>query len=129
VHPESPAEVIALADVVGSTTAIIEASKALDANTFIVATEPGIFYKMKQASPDKVFLEAPTGGDTATCESCMRCPWMGMNGLRNLALALERGDNEILVDEAIRQSAVRSLTRMMDFAKSHALITKGKGNA
>ena len=52
-----------------------------------------------------------------------------MNGLRNLALVLERGDNEILVDEAIRQSAVRSLTRMMDFAKSHALITKGKGNA
>ena len=129
VHPESPAEVIALADVVGSTTAIIEASQTLAAQTFIVATEPGIFYKMKQASPHKVFLEAPPGGDTATCESCMRCPWMGMNGLRNLARVLERGDNEILVDEAIRQKAVHSLTRMMDFAKARAVVLKGQGNA
>lgn len=129
VHPESPESVVRLADVVGSTTDLIKASKTLDADTFIVATEPGIFYKMKQASPDKLFLEAPTGGTTATCESCLRCPWMGMNGLRNLAKVLENGDNEITVDEEIRKKAVQSLTRMMDFAKARKIAMKNKGNA
>lgn len=129
VHPESPEDVIQLADVVGSTTALIKASETVDAKEFIVATEPGIFYKMKQASPDKIFLEAPTGGVGATCESCMRCPWMGMNGLRNLAETLETGKNEIEVDEAISKKALIPLKRMMDFAKKKGISMKGGGNA
>lgn len=129
VHPESPAEIIELADVVGSTTAIINASKTHDAKTFIVATEPGIFYKMKQASPDKIFLEAPTGGIGATCESCMRCPWMAMNGLRNLKQVLETGANEIVVEESIRRKAIIPLKRMMDFAKERKISMKRKGNS
>jgi quinolinate synthase len=129
VHPESPEEVVQMADVVSSTTGLIKASVTLEAKKFIVATEPGIFYKMKQASPDKIFLEAPTGGDLATCESCLRCPWMGMNGLRNLATTLETGDNEITVDEAIRKKAVIPLKRMMDFAKERGVAMKGEGNA
>jgi quinolinate synthase len=118
VHPESPEDIIALADVVGSTTAIIQAAKDLDAPEFIVATEPGIFYKMKQAAPDKLLIEAPTGGDFATCESCLRCPWMAMNGLKNLAMVLENenSENEIHVDEAVRQKALISLNRMLDFS-------------
>ncbi|NOQ46233.1 MAG: quinolinate synthase NadA, partial [Desulfobulbaceae bacterium] len=129
VHPESPAEVIELADVVGSTTAIIKASRTHDAKKFIVATEPGIFYKMKQASPNKIFLEAPTGGVSATCESCMRCPWMAMNGLRNLKQVLETGANEIVVEESIRRKAIIPLKRMMDFAKERDISMKGKGSA
>jgi quinolinate synthase len=129
VHPESPEEIIQLADVVGSTSAIIQASIASDAKQFIVATEPGIFYKMKQASPDKIFLEAPTGGMGATCESCMRCPWMAMNGLRNLAETLKTGSNEIDVEESIRRKAVIPLKRMMDFAKNQKISMKEKGNA
>jgi quinolinate synthase len=116
VHPESPTEIIEMADVVGSTTALIQAASDLAATEFIVATEPGIFYKMKQAEPDKVFLEAPTGGVGASCESCMRCPWMGMNGLRNLAKTLETGRDEIMVEEVLRQKALIPLKRMMDFA-------------
>ncbi len=117
VHPESPLEIIALADVVGSTTALIEASTKNIAEKFIVATEPGIFYKMKQAEPDKIFLEAPTGGVGATCESCMRCPWMAMNGLRNLKKVLESGANEIVIEETVRRKAIIPLKRMMDFAR------------
>ena len=128
VHPESPAEVIEVADVVGSTTALINASKTMDVQEFIVATEPGIFYKMKQASPGKIFLEAPTGGISATCESCMRCPWMAMNGLRNLAEVLENVNNEIFVEEDIRRKALIPLQRMMDFAKKRPSL-KVKGNA
>ena len=129
VHPESPAEVIEIADVVGSTTALINASRVMDAQKIIVATEPGIFYKMQQASPGKIFLEAPTGGVSATCESCMRCPWMAMNGLRNLKEVLESGGNEILVEEAVRRKALIPLQRMMDFAKKRDVSMKGKGNA
>lgn len=129
VHPESPEEVIELADVVGSTSALIKASIENKAKRFIVATEPGIFYKMKAASPEKIFLEAPTGGISGTCGSCMRCPWMAMNGLRNLAETLRTGNNEIMVEESIRRKAVIPLKRMMDFAKSRDISMKGKGDA
>ncbi len=118
VHPESPEEIIAQADVVGSTTQLINASTKMNNDTFIVATDNGIFYKMKQAAPGKKFIEAPTGGAGATCMSCAHCTWMAMSGLENLALSLENGKNEIFVDETIRQQALKSVTRMMDFAKS-----------
>jgi quinolinate synthase len=116
VHPESPAGVIALADVVGSTTQLINAAKNLSNPTFIVATDNGIFHKMRAAAPGRVFLEAPTHGVGATCTSCAHCPWMAMNGLRNLARALETGTNEIRIDEGIRKKAVRSIERMLEFA-------------
>ena len=76
VHPESPASVIEQADVVSSTTGIIKAAHELDVNKFIVATDKGIFHKMQQAAPDKIFIEAPTAGKGATCKSCAHCPWM-----------------------------------------------------
>ncbi|UCE89197.1 MAG: quinolinate synthase NadA, partial [Pseudomonadota bacterium] len=84
VHPESPTAVIELADVVGSTTQLIQAAHDLPNPTFIVATDRGIFYKMQQAAPHKTFLEAPTAGAGATCVSCAHCPWMAMNDLRKL---------------------------------------------
>ena len=118
VHPESPEPVIALADVVGSTTQLIKAAHDLPNTTFIVATDNGILYKMRQAAPGKKFLEAPTVGVGATCVSCAHCPWMAMNDLRNLAEVLTTGANEIHVDEAIRVKALRSTQRMIDFAKA-----------
>jgi quinolinate synthase len=116
VHPESPANVVALADVVGSTTQLIDAARNMDATTFIVATDNGILHKMRAAAPGKHFIEAPTAGNSATCKSCAHCPWMAMNGLRNLAAVLENLDNEVFVDPAVGQLAVRSIDRMLDFA-------------
>ncbi|MEY3570938.1 MAG: quinolinate synthase NadA [Pseudomonadota bacterium] len=116
VHPESPAAVVALADVVGSTSQLIAATVSLDATEFIVATDNGILHKMRQAAPGKVFIEAPTAGNSATCKSCAHCPWMAMNSLQNLADVLESGRNTILVDEAIRVKAVTCIDRMLDFA-------------
>ena len=118
VHPESPQDVIEMADVVGSTTALINASQTLPNKSFIVATDNRIFYKMKQLAPNKTFIEAPTAGEGATCKSCAHCPWMAMNGLHNLLHVLETGENEIFVDEQIRQAAYRSTKRMLDFAAS-----------
>jgi quinolinate synthase len=117
VHPESPEEVIAMADEVGSTTQLIRAAKERPETELIVATDNGIFYKMQQAVPDKLLLEAPTAGAGATCRSCAHCPWMAMNGLRNLADTLERGANEIHVDPDVRERALRSTQRMIDFAE------------
>lgn len=125
VHPESPAGVITQADVVGSTTGIIEAAKQLSARKFIVATDSGILHKLRQAAPDKVFLEAPTAGVGATCESCARCPWMAMNGLEKLHDALQHGSNEIVIDESVRQQAIRPIKRLLEFARTHRASTLG----
>src|SRR3569623_89894 len=116
VHPESPESVIALADVVGSTTQLIEAVRTLPNPEFIVATDNGIFHKMHAAAPGKVLLEAPTAGEGATCQSCAHCPWMAMNGLRKLADVLETGGNEIHIEESIRARARLSIQKMLDFA-------------
>ena len=129
VHPESPLDVIAQADVVGSTTALVEAARKLPAKKFIVATDNGLFHKMKQAAPDKMFLEAPTGGKGATCVSCAHCPWMAMNGLRNLARVLETGRNEIVIDEAVRERAVRPIRRLLEFAKQRKQVVLGNNDA
>ncbi len=127
VHPESPADVIEQADVVGSTSALIEAVKTLDADKFIVATDRGIFHKMGEAAPGKTLMAAPNAGFGATCESCAHCPWMAMNGLQNLVRVLEMEENEILIEEQIRKRAVLSLSRMLDFADQRK--RKLRGNA
>ena len=119
VHPESPDSVVRFADVVGSTSQLIDAAMKLPNQKMIVATDQGIFYKMQQAVPDKELLVAPTGGSGATCRSCASCPWMGMNGLDNLLSCIENGTNEIFVDSKIAQQAIQSLDRMMNFKALH----------
>ena len=128
VHPESPEAVVQLADVVGSTSQLIDAAVRLDAKQFIVATDLGILHKMRLAAPGKTFIEAPTAGNSATCKSCAHCPWMAMNGLTNLADALEHGHNEIVVDEAIAARARLPIDRMLDFAALHKKRVKASGN-
>lgn len=125
VHPESPAAVIAMADVVGSTTQLIRAVQALPNPSFIIATDIGIFHKMHEVAPHKLLLEAPSGGKGASCVSCAHCPWMAMNGLRKLAHVLETGDNEIQVPEDIRVKAVRSINRMLEFAGQTGIAVAG----
>ena len=116
VHPESPDDVIEQADVVGSTTALINAVDDSSADEFIVATDNGIFYKMRQVAPNKKLIEAPTGGTGASCSSCAHCGWMAMNGLENIAATLEKGCNEITIDEQVRVKAYQSVKRMIDFS-------------
>ena len=121
VHPESPASVVAMADVVGSTSQLSKAACEMDNQAFIVATDKGIFYKMQQLAPGKTFLEAPTAGSGATCRSCAHCPWMAMNGLQNMLAVLEDENGmgqEIFVDEDLAEKAMVPLNRMLDFGQS-----------
>jgi quinolinate synthase len=115
VHPESPEAVVDLADVVGSTSQLINATKNLSNRRFIVATDQGIFYKMQQMSPDKELIIAPTAGNGASCRSCANCPWMAMNDLERLVVLLENEHQEIHVDPALGKKAMIPLQRMLDF--------------
>lgn len=125
VHPESPEQVIELADVVGSTSQLIKASQEMEQQEFIVATDKGIFYKMQQLSPNKRFIEAPTAGEGASCRSCASCPWMAMNTLEAMLHSLQTGSNEITVDPALTPKAVRPLQRMLDFTAAAKLAVAG----
>ena len=120
VHPESPENIVAMADAVGSTSQLIKASQELPNETFIVATDKGIFYKMQQLQPNKTFIEAPTAGNGATCRSCAHCPWMAMNGLKAIEEALTDGGeaHEIHVDETLGKKAMVPLDRMLEFSAS-----------
>nr|WP_316638788.1 quinolinate synthase NadA [uncultured Roseateles sp.] len=115
VHPESPASVVAQADVVGSTSQMLKAVIDGTAQEYIVATDNGILHRMRQLAPGKTLIEAPTAGNAATCKSCAHCPWMAMNAVQGVVDCLEQGSGEIFVDEAIRQQALGCITRMLDF--------------
>jgi quinolinate synthase len=132
VHPESPKEVVDQADVVGSTAQLLKAVMTLDAPEFIVATDNGMFHRMRQSAPTKVLIEAPTAGNSATCKSCAHCPWMAMNALQGVIdclEGLERGQGEIHVDEPIRSQALGCIDRMLDFVKANpaAISQPSKG--
>ena len=115
VHPESPEAVIELADHVGSTSQIIAAAQRFPNDIFIVATDQGIFHKLREVCPDKEFLIAPTAGNSATCRSCANCPWMAMNALESLANVFMDPVQEIEVNPDLAKRAMVPLQRMLDF--------------
>lgn len=119
VHPESPQSVVDQADVVGSTSAMIKAVVDGSAAEYIVATDKGILHRMRQLAPNKVLIEAPTAGGSATCKSCAHCPWMAMNGLTDILHCLEHESGEVFVPEPTRQEALNCIERMLAFTKDH----------
>lgn len=119
VHPESPQAVVDLADVVGSTSAMIKAVVDGSAKEYIVATDKGILHRMRQLAPNKLLIEAPTAGNSATCKSCAHCPWMAMNGLQGILDCLENSSGEILIEETTRKNALTCIDRMLAFTKNH----------
>ena len=124
VHPESPSDVIELADFVGSTSQILNYVKASNASEFIIATERNIFYKIKQACPEKVLYQAPIASNQGQCISCANCPWMELNSLEKLIKAIENPlDFCINVAQNVCKEAVKPLSRMLNVS---ALLKSGK---
>ncbi|WP_425427872.1 quinolinate synthase NadA [Terasakiispira papahanaumokuakeensis] len=121
VHPESPQSMVEVADVVGSTSQLLKAARELPNDTFIVATDRGIFYKMQQENPQRRFMEAPTAGNGATCRSCAHCPWMAMNSLERMLRVLDdeqpSNPEEIHVSPDLIDQALKPLTRMLEFPR------------
>ena len=115
-HPESPKEVLDLADMIGSTTAIINAVRGRE-GVFIVATDNGILHQMKKVAPNAKLIEAPTHGEGADCESCAHCEWMALNTLEKLLNTLQQQTNEINIDNTIISQAHKSINRLLDFTE------------
>ena len=119
VHPESPQSVVEQADVVGSTTQLLNAVVKGSAQTYIVATDNGLMHRMRQLAPGKTLIEAPTAGTSATCKSCAHCPWMAMNALQGVLACLKTGSGEVQVAEPVRSQALACIDRMLDFVKNN----------
>ncbi|MBK9009830.1 quinolinate synthase NadA [Novosphingobium sp.] len=120
-HPECPPHIIDHADYVGSTSGILKFAKEFPGDTLIVATEPHIIHQMELALPGKTFIGAP--GADGQC-SCNICPYMALNTLEKLYLALRDLKPQIHIEEGLRLAAKKSLDRMLDMAGG----TVGKGD-
>ncbi|MEM6858307.1 MAG: quinolinate synthase NadA [Pseudomonadota bacterium] len=112
-HPECPPAIIDHADHVGSTSAILTYAKEFEGDTLIVATEPHILHQMEKALPEKTFIGAP--GADGNC-NCNICPYMALNTMEKLYVALRDLSPRIEIEEDIRLKAKRSLDRMLEMA-------------
>lgn len=118
VHPECPAPIQKIADVVGSTAGLLKYAVESDAKEFIVATESGILHEMKKQCPDKVFIPAPPEvSETVGC-SCNECAYMRLNTLAKLYNTLKYEWPEITVDPEIAEKAIRPIERMLEISAS-----------
>ena len=112
-HPECPAHIVDHADYVGSTSGILDYAKAMTGDTLIVATEPHIIHQMELAMPGKTFIGAP--GADGNC-NCNICPYMALNTLEKLYLALRDLAPRIEIEEGLRLQAKKSLDAMLAMA-------------
>jgi quinolinate synthase len=112
-HPECPDQIVQHADHVGSTSSILDFSINSDADTIIVATEPGIIHQMEKAAPHKTFIGAP--GADGNC-NCNTCPYMALNTMQKLYTCLRDLGPEIDLDEETRIKAEKPLRRMLELS-------------
>jgi len=117
-HPECPFSILRHADHVGSTTSIIDFVRRRPEKEFIIATEKHIFHQMAKENPDKVFHAAP-GAMDGDCK-CAECPYMALNTLEKVWLALRDETPEIVIDEDLRIAALKPLQRMLDITAAKA---------
>lgn len=113
-HPECQENVLAEADFIGSTTALLKFVEEDEATEFIVATEVGIIHKMKQAVPHKKLIPAPANTNN-TC-ACSECPYMKLNTLEKIYASLIHLQPEIFVPEETRLKALKSVNRMLELS-------------
>lgn len=111
-HPECEEPLLRHARFIGSTTALLAYSQRSDADTFIVATEPGILHQMQKRSPQKQFIPAPPAG---TC-ACNECPYMRLNTLEKLYWAMKNRTPEIVLPEDVRVAALQPIQRMLEMS-------------
>ena len=112
-HPECKSAVLKLADVVGSTAALLKYAVAHPDKTYIVATEAGILHEMRKKCPDTIFLPAPSSDSTCACNECN---FMRMNTLEKLYDCLKNETPEITVDPVIAKKAVKPIQRMLEIS-------------
>jgi len=120
-HPECPPHIVDHADYVGSTSGILQFAKTMEGDKLIVATEPHIIHQMEKALPNKTFIGAP--GADGNC-NCNICPYMALNTMEKLYIALRDLEPRIEIEEGLRLKAKQSLDKMIEMASG----TIGKGD-
>ena len=116
-HPECKGSLLVLADVVGSTQALLNYAIRSDAKEYIVATEAGILFEMKKACPDKTFIPLPPETTEGVGCSCNECNYMRLSSLEKIYNVLKNETNEILVDKEIASQALGCIDRMLEMSK------------
>ncbi len=111
-HPECAAPVLQHAQFIGSTTALLNYTQQSAAQAFIVATESGILHQMQKQNPDKQYIPAPP---IAQC-ACNECPYMRLNTLEKVYLAMKHRSPEIVLPEDIRAAALKPIQRMLEMS-------------
>jgi len=117
-HPECQGPILALADYIGSTTALIEYVKKDKGTKYIVATESGILHQMRKDCPEKEFMIVPAD-ETCTCNDC---PFMKMNTMEKLLRCLETGKPEIRLSNEIINRAKDPILKMLEISRQAKLI-------
>jgi len=112
-HPECKKPLLLMADFIGSTQALLNYTIHSDKNKFLVATESGILHEMQKKNPDKTFIPVPPNDSTCACNECN---FMRLNTLEKLYLCLKNESPEIIIDEAIREKAVKPILRMLEMS-------------
>ncbi len=113
-HPECEENLLSSADYIGSTSNLLKyVIESEEGSEFIVATESGILHQMQKKAPGKLLIPAPPNQNCA----CNECPFMKLNTLEKLALALETGGPEIEVPAQIQEAAKKSLERMLEWSR------------
>jgi len=113
-HPECRKYIVDIADMVGSTAAILDFCASDDARTYIVATESGILHEMKSRYPDREFIPAPASDSTCACSECS---FMKMVTLEKIYRALRDETGEVTVDRATARLAEKSIRAMLELKK------------
>ena len=116
-HPECKGSLLVLADVVGSTQALLNYSIKSDAKEYIVATEAGILFEMQKACPDKTFIPLPPETTEGVGCSSNECNYMRLSSLEKIYNVLKNETNEILVDKEIASQALGCIDRMLEMSK------------
>ena len=114
-HPECKSVILKMADYVGSTQGLLIYVTNSDKNKFLVVTESGILHQMTKANPDKTFIPVPPEIEGKTC-ACNECVFMRMNTIEKLYLCLRDEKPEILIDEELREKAVKPILRMLEMS-------------
>jgi quinolinate synthase len=109
-HPECKGAVLKLADVVGSTAALLKYAVKSDKKEFIVATESGILHEMQKKCPEKNFIPAPPNDSTCACNECS---FMRLNTMEKLYNCLKDETPEITVDPEVAAKAIKPIERML----------------
>jgi quinolinate synthase len=116
-HPECEAAILDHADFIGSTTALLNYSKKSDDKEFIVLTETGILHQMQKSSPEKTFIPAPPNNNCA----CNDCPYMKLNTLEKIYIALLHEQPELLMSDDMIEKAKKPILKMLELSAKFGL--------